>query len=638
MDPPTIQSGTVAAEVPAPEAARPETLEAINPLLRGLGPNATGNQALLSVRAYSAADPQLPLRLNTEGRENAQNGAVPVGVHQPIPTMRHSASFHGQYHRCEDSSGEQSTGSKDSANATQVDVAYSGQYMQIPSYKPRGYLSDEPGMCAGVAHTLARSCVLSLSGPRRWHDRIILTKLSKDPYDASQPVYPYPPSMHRPLPREFESPLLGNLQHSLFGDDTPCKCSRSNQAQSSGIYEHSSDELSSHQTEISTPESGSLWLAEYSDDGIEKLGENHPFMKLKHLVVAQVFERFKSWKECSVEQDVPYVAHYGAGTANPSGAEDMGEGKRNPKRKRTNADQGEAGEGLTDSNWPFGPLLTVFSKRRRTAHRKLTFACPYTKKDPTVYRDCYKYTLSSIRDVRQHLARYHRIPPYCPRCMATFQTEKERDQHIREFTCPSRSSTELDGITESQRFQLAKESASNISPEDQWFSVFDIVFPWHEPKPQSPYVDGELQQDITLYQQFLTSHGPRILTAVLARHGVISWDLPDEESDLAAYQQTIFEEGLVLIFKQWRARSETTRQSPNMPSDSGASDQDTPMTSPPPMETTSIGAGTLHDSQPVLPGIVPNPPWSRWLEPMMSSRARPLQGAPRRQAPTRLFR
>ncbi|KAH8753536.1 hypothetical protein F5883DRAFT_384699, partial [Diaporthe sp. PMI_573] len=216
--------------------------------------------------------------------------------------------------------------------------------------------------------------------------------------------------------------------------------------------------------------------------------------------------------------------------------------------------------------------------RRRTSERKLTFACPYTKKDPMSYRDCYRYTLSRIRDVKQHLGRCHRNRIYCSRCMGTFRTEVERDEHNREASCPLRP-IRFDGITESQREQLGKKSASSTSEEAQWFVVFDILFPGHDPRPQSPYIDRELLQDITLYQDFLTSNGPRILSDVLTQRGAITWNLPNEERDLAAFQQTVFEEGLRVIFDRWVARRPSSREDPNISSNTGVAGEITPPSS-----------------------------------------------------------
>ncbi|KAG8159981.1 hypothetical protein KVR01_010618 [Diaporthe batatas] len=172
----------------------------------------------------------------------------------------------------------------------------------------------------------------------------------------------------------------------------------------------------------------------------------------------------------------------------------------------------------------------------------------------------------------------------------------ERDQHIRQLSCSScsPSSHTLDGITDSQREKLEKKSASNASPEAQWFAVFDILFPGHD-HPESPYIDNELLQDITLYQDFLTSNGPRILSNILTQQGVVTWNLPNEERDLAALQQTVFEEGLRTIFDQWVARSTSasSNDDANIHSSSGIADNRSGAPTPG-MRSTLLGRGSTN--------------------------------------------
>lgn len=374
----------------------------------------------------------------------------------------------------------------------------------------------------------------------------------------------------------------------------------SNQTQSPHFHEHLNDEPSNRQTETSTPESSSFWLAEYSsDDETEKLGADHPFMRSKTAAVVGVVERFKLWMEHPVEQDL--LSCHDVGQPNPSESQDKGKGKGSSKRKRACTNQLETSQGNTDSSEPSSSQSTSSSKRSRILDQKLTFACPYAKKDPMVYKDCYRYTLSRIRDVKQHLARCHRNPIYCSRCMGTFRTELERDGHNREASCPLRP-IRFDGITESQRQQLSKKSASNTSEEAQWFAIFDILFPGYNPRPESPYVNRELLQDITLYQDFSTSYGPRILSQILTQGGAVTWNLPNEERDLAAFQQTVLEEGLHEIFNQWVARSSSgSREDPHASLISRNSSNLTPPSS----DTSVARAGSNPHQAPGVPGQEP---------------------------------
>ncbi|KAK6839246.1 hypothetical protein PG987_005112 [Apiospora arundinis] len=109
----------------------------------------------------------------------------------------------------------------------------------------------------------------------------------------------------------------------------------------------------------------------------------------------------------------------------------------------------------------------------------LVFACPFLKRHPHKHRACAKYVLRRVRDVKQHLNRRHRTPDfYCARCYDTFNSAKERDEHTRDGNCLYRENPHFEGITEVQKEQLNNAKERNkMSPEDQWFMIWDILFP-----------------------------------------------------------------------------------------------------------------------------------------------------------------
>ncbi|KAI0179775.1 hypothetical protein GGR52DRAFT_578317 [Hypoxylon sp. FL1284] len=214
--------------------------------------------------------------------------------------------------------------------------------------------------------------------------------------------------------------------------------------------------------------------------------------------------------------------------------------------------------------------------KRRTQDRRLWLACPYAKKDPVRYRDCYRYFLGRIRDVKQHLTRCHRKPIYCPICNDTFEDEDEKDSHIRSRTCTPNSSIMIEGISEKQKRELSQRVSSKMPEEQQWFAVFDTLFHPH-PHPRTPYRDRELSEDLCVFQDFLTARGPNILAEVLESKGVLSSSLPHEERDLAAFKEEILEEGLNLIIDQWTNESATA-----------GGEADVPHSSPPPSTDSAI--------------------------------------------------
>lgn len=310
----------------------------------------------------------------------------------------------------------------------------------------------------------------------------------------------------------------------------------------------------------------SIWLLSEHSNEPEVLGEDHPFFPLKPLALQKVLEGFRAWQECPVGP-----SNSSSTTTSSKTSENNQSSGPSKKRPRKTGSEESPDIGETD---PSKDQKTA-NKRQKTSEKKLTFACPFSKKDPMKHRDCYKYTLNRIRDVKQHLVRCHRVPLYCPRCMDTFPNEEGRDNHIRDVDCPRRQFIKLDGVTDSQRSQLSKKVPSNISKEDQWFGVFDILFPNH-PRPASPYIDNDLLQDITLYQDYLSNHGPRILSDILTSRGAVTWNLPNEERDLAAFQQSILEDGLRVIFEQWASQNGISVPEPAVQSTSVSLDHLTP--------------------------------------------------------------
>jgi hypothetical protein len=144
--------------------------------------------------------------------------------------------------------------------------------------------------------------------------------------------------------------------------------------------------------------------------------------------------------------------------------------------------------------------------------------------------------------------------------------------------------------------------------------MFDILFPGHQPRPRTPYIDHELIQPITLYQEFVARQGPQILSQVLTVSGAVSWNLPNEERDLAAFQHRILQDGLNLIFDQWASQSgialtESLATSSTVESSAASMDQRTPSSgiSFPDMPGSSAGSAghsSLQDWQ-CVPEITP---------------------------------
>ncbi|KAI8958039.1 hypothetical protein F5Y11DRAFT_360348 [Daldinia sp. FL1419] len=192
--------------------------------------------------------------------------------------------------------------------------------------------------------------------------------------------------------------------------------------------------------------------------------------------------------------------------------------------------------------------------KRRAQDRRLWLACPYAKKDPVRYRDCYRYFLARVRDVKQHIARCHRKPIHCPVCSATFQDEDERDSHIGLRSCTPQPSVVMEGISEKQKRALSQRVSSKLPEEQQWFAVFDVIFSPH-PRPRTPYRDRELSDDLCVFQDFMAAQGPTLLAEFLEARGVATCNLPCEERDLDTFKKDILGDGLQVIIDRWTSEN-----------------------------------------------------------------------------------
>lgn len=197
-------------------------------------------------------------------------------------------------------------------------------------------------------------------------------------------------------------------------------------------------------------------------------------------------------------------------------------------------------------------------KKARTSHGESEayplFACPFSKRHPVAHKRCYRFHLKRIRDVKQHLRRRHHNPIYCPVCRRVFDDEDARDRHVIARTCSPNSMPVVHGITEAQKKKLGERCTTGVSEEDQWFLVFDIVFPGCA-RPKSPYVNPLLTEELRSFQDFQASEGPQIVTDYFRRRGLL------HELDDATLDQ-LLADALERITDRWRIQSQIAHSQP----------------------------------------------------------------------------
>ncbi|KAI1464813.1 uncharacterized protein F4812DRAFT_440437 [Daldinia caldariorum] len=266
--------------------------------------------------------------------------------------------------------------------------------------------------------------------------------------------------------------------------------------------------------------------------------EEHPLFEWKSSFLQVVMAAYKGpWGR---QQDESAVAI--DSTETPFELGELERDNDGPRKRSRLSDYAPTNTGEKQSQRSF--------TKRRAQDRRLWLACPYAKKDPVRYRDCYRYFLARVRDVKQHVTRCHRKPIHCPICNDTFKDEDERDLHIGLRSCTPRPSIIMEGISEKQKRELSQRVSSKMPEEQQWFAVFDIIFSPH-PRPRTPYRDRELSDDLCVFQDFMTARGPALLTEFLEARGVVTWNLPREERDLDTFKKEVLGEGLQLIIDQW---------------------------------------------------------------------------------------
>lgn len=268
------------------------------------------------------------------------------------------------------------------------------------------------------------------------------------------------------------------------------------------------------------------------------MSDTHPYMEHKLEILQRLFQRFKSWR-LRDDEDGP----------------DLGNAPRDYRaqvseigRKRARAKSG--GSGSEDEDPDTKSTMAKKPRRSRDSHN-LHLACPFYKKSPLKYSSCHCLTLSRIGDVKQHLGRAHRLPVYCARCKAIFPNETDCDSHAaQQPPCGIRTDIRHKGITADINKQL-KQCVSWTAPEEQqWFSIFDILFPGHQPRPQNAYINTDLVAETEGFQTFEQIEGPAILLGVLRERGTIG-HIDDQDHDLGVFRRNILAEGFSLISQRF---------------------------------------------------------------------------------------
>lgn len=132
-------------------------------------------------------------------------------------------------------------------------------------------------------------------------------------------------------------------------------------------------------------------------------------------------------------------------------------------------------------------------------------ACLYFKKYSRHHRACCGFGGTKISYVKANLYRKHTIPIYCPICREYFENVQLRDDHNRQMNCEAVENVAApDGITSEQRDWLHQRGPRSFTEEQQWFRIFEFLFPGH-PVPHSAYNDTTFSEDLLNFRDYISS-------------------------------------------------------------------------------------------------------------------------------------
>ncbi|KZL71831.1 hypothetical protein CT0861_10333 [Colletotrichum tofieldiae] len=254
-------------------------------------------------------------------------------------------------------------------------------------------------------------------------------------------------------------------------------------------------------------------------------------------------------------------------------------------------------------------------KRRKpdTANDKnkggLSLACPFYKEDGRKHHKCLQLQLSRIRDVKQHLSRKHMQPHFCPSCGRTFRALEDQREHIRLRTCDNGNFLPPDGITQDQQKDLSARVDRKLQERDQWFAVWDIVFPG-KPRPESPYVYGPFHEVATCFLKFWQERGRQIYFNHLRSNSALLPRSGSDETRCLARQNSFmndiinqFIETSVPVFREQETQDSSLDSSPDSTPEttlSGGTVSSTPLATGEQHTLQSHGSLFVHQ-----PGLVP---------------------------------
>jgi hypothetical protein len=315
-----------------------------------------------------------------------------------------------------------------------------------------------------------------------------------------------------------------------------------------------------------------LFSVSDSSEEMEPLDSNEPTHLVLNTLLRSLLLGFRSTVQYQLSPN-----ENGEGSVPPSsatGSSTLGEtsGPSRKRNRRATDDDDGGGDDADQDGFLRPPRKKISPGKEKTPQKSL--ACPYLKLDPLKHRSCCVKQLSRIRDVKQHLSRRHTPDRYCQRCLETnFADEQSLDRHVNLNTCLHRDRSLLEAVSHEQERQLSKKSNPNLEEKDQWFAIWDILFPGVS-RPTSAYMDTCLSVEMRLFREYCSIHGPAALREQIETDPVWSGSEITEEQR-RVYLDRVIAQGIDRLFEGYLRsnpssnsfgdpRSSTSRRRSNM--------------------------------------------------------------------------
>lgn len=346
-------------------------------------------------------------------------------------------------------------------------------------------------------------------------------------------------------------------------------------------------------------------FSESGSSNIEPLDSNDHHFSVLNSVLHSLLLGFREATEVRTRAGQSKTSETGSGAPKTTSESVCVTLPRIECRKRQRQ-QKENGDSENEDMSPPSKRITQLEGRKRQQQ----LACPYWKRNSSKHRGCFSKTLRRIRDVKQHLSRKHTPEFYCECCFAIFTDGDEHQIHITHVTgevCTRGPSAVLDGVSHQQHRQLSRKSDSKLSEQEQWFSVWDTLFPGSQ-RPTSAYLDSELSAEISGFREYCFQYGPSKLGQAL------EGEVPETEK--RRHLMSIIQAGLNQLFDAWHSNCKSSRISPdNAQSSTSQSNRQDSGTQPPqcqPTPSSSLDTSVLTTEYPVsnasqIHDSMPNP-------------------------------